>query len=90
MGRYELGQRNARGDRLVEFSKENSLVITNTLFKEHKRGKYTWKMRGDLRRFLVEYILVKNCFRNQVRSCKTYPGADCVHGHQQVGLKFCV
>lgn len=88
--KYGLGQRNVRGDRLVEFNRENSLVIANTLFEEHKRRRYIWKMSGDLRRFHNDYILVKNRFRNQVRSCKTYPGADCVSDHQLVGMKFCV
>ena len=28
--------------RLTEFCRENTLVIANTLFQQHKRGLYTW------------------------------------------------
>ena len=28
--------------RLIEFCQENALVITNTLFQQHKRRLYTW------------------------------------------------
>ena len=34
--------RNEAGQRLIEFSQENALVITNTLFQQHKRRLYTW------------------------------------------------
>lgn len=54
MGRYGLGQRNARGDRLVEFSRENCFLIMNTLFKEHKRRRYTWKMPDDIGRYQID------------------------------------
>ena len=41
-GQYGLGVRNEAGQRLIEFCQENALVITNTLFQEHRRGLYTW------------------------------------------------
>ena len=41
-GKFGLGIRNEAGKRLIEFCQENSLVIANTLFQEHKRKLYTW------------------------------------------------
>ena len=41
-GKFGLGVRNEAGQRLIEFCQENTLVITNTLFQEHKRRLYTW------------------------------------------------
>ena len=41
-GKFGLGIRNEPGQRLIEFCQENVLVITNTLFQQHKRGLYTW------------------------------------------------
>ena len=35
-GKFGLGTRNETGQRLIEFCQENALVITNTLFQEHK------------------------------------------------------
>ena len=41
-GKFSLGIRNEAGQRLIEFCQENALVITNTLFQQHKRRLYTW------------------------------------------------
>ena len=41
-GKFGLGIRNEAGQRLIEFCQENALVITNTLFQQHKRSLYTW------------------------------------------------
>ena len=41
-GKFGLGMRNEAGQRLIEFCQENSLVIANTLFQQHKRRLYTW------------------------------------------------
>ena len=37
-----LGMQNEAGQRLIEFCKENALVIANILFQQHKRRLYTW------------------------------------------------
>ena len=42
-GKFGLGMRNEAGQRLIEFSQGNALVIANTLFQQHKRILYTWK-----------------------------------------------
>ena len=41
-GKLGLGVRNEAGQRLIEFCQENTLVIANTLFQQHKRRLYTW------------------------------------------------
>ena len=41
-GKFGLGIWNEAGQRLIEFCKENALVLTNTLFQQHKRRLYTW------------------------------------------------
>ena len=41
-GKFGLGIQNEAGQRLIEFCQENVLVITNTLFQQHKRTLYTW------------------------------------------------
>jgi len=41
-GKFDLGVQNEGGKRLTEFCQENTLVIANTLFKQHKRKLYTW------------------------------------------------
>ena len=41
-GKFGLGIQNKAGQRLIEFCQENALVITHTLFQQHKRRLYTW------------------------------------------------
>ena len=41
-GKFGLGLQNEAGKRLIEFHQENTLVIANTLFQQHKRRLYTW------------------------------------------------
>ena len=41
-GKFGLGVRNEAGQRLIPFCQENTLVIANTLFQQHKRRLYTW------------------------------------------------
>ena len=40
-GKFGLGMWNEARQRLIEFCQENALVITNTLFQQHKRRLYT-------------------------------------------------
>ena len=40
-GKFGLGIRNEARQRLIEFCQEHALVITNTLFQQHKRILYT-------------------------------------------------
>ena len=41
-GIFGLGIRNEARQRLIEFCQENTLVIANILFQQHKRRLYTW------------------------------------------------
>ena len=41
-GKFGLGVQNKAGQRLIKFFQENTLVIANTLFQQHKRRFHTW------------------------------------------------
>ena len=41
-GKFGPGIQNEVRQRLIEFCQENTLVIANTLFQQHKRRLYTW------------------------------------------------
>ena len=45
-GKFSLGVQNEARQRLTEFGQENTLLIANTLFQQHKRGFYTWTSPG--------------------------------------------
>ena len=41
-GKFGLGIHNEAGQTLIEFYQENTLIIANILFQQHKRRLYTW------------------------------------------------
>ena len=40
-GKFGLGMWNEAGQRLIEFCQENTLIVANTLFQQHKRRLYS-------------------------------------------------
>jgi len=87
VGAFGLGTRNERGERLVEFCRQRKLVATYTCFEHEKRRRYTWKLPGDTRRYQLDYILVRQRFRNSVKNSCSYPGADADSDHNLVVMK---
>ena len=81
VGQYGLGERNAAGDCLYSFCAGNSLSIANTLFKQPKRRLYTWQSPNGYTRNQIDYIMVHSRYRKYVKTCHTYPGADCNSDH---------
>ena len=41
-GKFGPGVQNEAGQRLIQFSQENALVVTNALFQQQKRRLYMW------------------------------------------------
>ena len=84
---YGLGIWNEAGQRLIEFCQENALVITNTLFQQHKRRLYTWTSPDGQHQNQIYYILCSQRWRSSIQS-KTRPGADCGSDHELLIVKF--
>ena len=56
-GKFSFGKQNEAGQRLIEFCQENTLVMANTLFQQHKRRLYTWTSPGGQYQNQFDYIL---------------------------------
>ena len=56
-GKFGLGIQNEAGQRLTEFCQENTLIIANILFQQHKRRLYTWTSLDGQYRNQIDYIL---------------------------------
>ena len=56
-GKFGLGVQNEAGQRLIEFYQENTLVIANTLFQQHKRRHYTWTSPDGQHQNQIDYNL---------------------------------
>jgi hypothetical protein len=87
-GSHGLGELNVRGERLLEFCEVYYLGIANTWFEHPSRRKYTWRSPGDICRNQIDFIMIKNRFRNSIKQCKTYPGADIGSDHNPVVAKI--
>ena len=81
-GNFGLGVQNEAGKRLREFCQENTLVIANTLFQQHKRRLYTWTSPDAQQQNQIDYILYSKRWRSSIQSAKTRPGADCGSDHE--------
>ena len=79
---------NEAGQILIEFCQENALVITNTLFQQHKRRLYTWTSPDGQHRNQSDYILCSQRWRSSIQSTKTRPGDDCGSDHELLITKF--
>ena len=84
-----LEYKNEAVQRLTEFFQENTLVIANTFFQQHKRRLYTWTSpdSGQYQN-QTDYILCSQRWRSYIQSEKIRPGADCSSDHELLIEKF--
>ena len=87
-GKFGLGVQNEAGKSLIEFCQENTLVIANTLFQQHKRNLYTWISGDSQHQNQIDYILCSHIWRSSIQSAKTRLGADCGSDHELPIAKF--
>ena len=86
--KFGLGVRKEAGQRLTEFCQENTLVIANTLFQQHKTRLYTWRSPDGQHQNQIDYILCSQRWRSSIQSTKTRPGADYGSDHEPLIAKF--
>ena len=87
-GKFGFGVQNEAGQRLTEFCQQNALVIANTLFKQHKRGLYTWTLPDGRYQNQIDYILCSQRWRSSIQSAKARPGTECGSDHEILIAKF--
>ena len=87
-GKFGLEIWNEAGQRPIEFCQENTLVMANTLFQQHKRRLYTWTSPSGQHWNQIDYILHSQRWRSSIQSAKTRLGADCGSDHKLLIAKF--
>ena len=83
-----LAVQNEAEQGLIEFCQENTLVIANTLFQQHKRRLYTWTLPDGQHWNQIDYTLCSQRWRSSIQSAKMRPGGDCGSDHERLVAKF--
>ena len=86
LGKFGIGVRNERGERLLEFCEFNDLCVANTLHKHRK--KYTWTSPGGLYRNMIDYHLVSNRYKSSVVNTSVLYKPDLDTPHELVMCKL--
>ena len=87
-GKFGLGVQSEAGQRLTELCQENTLVIANTLFQQHKRRLYKWTSLDGQHQNQIDYIFCSQRWRSFIQSAKTGLGANCGSDHKLLIAKF--
>ena len=87
-GKFGFGMQNEAWQRLIEICQENTLVMANTLFQQHKRQFYTWTSSDGQYQNQIDYILCSQRWRSSIHSAKTRLRADCGSNHELLIAKF--
>ena len=86
--KFGLEVQNEARQRLTEFCQENTLVIANTLFQQHKRRLYTWTSPNGQYWNQNDYILCSHRWRSSIQSAEIRLGADYGSDHELLIAKF--
>ena len=87
-GKFGLGVQNEAGQKLIDLCQENTLVIANTLFQQHKRRIYTWTLPDGQYQNQIDYILCSQRWTSSIQSAKTRLGPDYSTDHELLIVKF--
>ena len=87
-GIFGLGVHNEAGQRLTKFFQDNTLVIENTLFQQHKRRLYTWTSTDGQHRNQIDYIICSRRWRSSIQSADTRQRLDRGSDQEPLIAKF--
>ena len=92
VGKFELGIRKERGERLTKFYREHkfSLAVYNTFFQLPRRL-YTWRSSADSPEYIVrnqiDYFIIQKSFQNAIKSLRVSSDHNPVIGKIEIKLK---
>ena len=84
MGRYGYGDRNERGERVLEFVTTHSLYICNTKFEQKPQRKWTWASPDGVHKNMIDLILIQQRWKSSIINCRTFQSADICSDHSLV------
>ena len=78
-------QRNERGERLLDFAKEDSLVVINSFFQNTENRYWTWKPPVGMTQIRNDFILSSD--RKIVGNCEVITTVDIGSDHRMARAK---
>ena len=72
LGPHGYGERNERGDRLIDFCTSNDLTAAHTWFRKRPSHKVTWTSRANNARNAIDHILVCGSLKNCLTDCRSF------------------
>ena len=88
IGKFGYGEMNDRGERLLLFCKENSLIVSNTLFKHKPSRKWTWISPDHKTKNMIDMILIKERWRSAIENTRSFQSVDIGSDHSLVMAKM--
>ncbi|XP_072018244.1 craniofacial development protein 2-like [Amphiura filiformis] len=86
MGRYGIGERNRRGEMLLEYATQQNLVIANTFFKKKENRYWTWESPGGKIRNQIDFVLSSQ--RGILQNCEVITNVDIGSDHRMIRAKI--
>ena len=82
LGKYGIGSANENGDRLLNFCASNGFIVMNTLFRLEEKDMATWTHPRSGHMHLIDYVIVRQQDRRDIRITRVMRGAECGTDHK--------
>lgn len=82
MGKYGIGDRNDRGEKLLEFAKDQRMYVANT--KRQNSKKWTWESPDGKTLNMIDLVLIEQKWMKFVTQCRAFPSAEIGSDHRLV------
>ena len=76
-GRFGIGEKNERGERLINFAEEKRLLIANTFFEKNKNRYWTWESPNGEHKNQIDFILCSE--KTTIEDCEVITKVDVTH-----------